>query len=168
MSRTERIAICPGSFDPITLGHQDIVRRALSFADRVVVAVAHKASQTKSGMFSVDERISLIEEVFADQPAVEAAEFDGLLVDFARSRGAALVVRGLRGVQDFEYEFQMALMNRELDPALETVFLAPDASRSFLSSSLVREIATLGGDVSPFVAEPVLRRLQQRMATRST
>jgi pantetheine-phosphate adenylyltransferase len=161
MTRTEKIAICPGSFDPITLGHEDIVRRALSFADRVIVAVAHKPSQSKAGMFPIEDRLALVREVFADEPAVEAAEFEGLLVDFARSRGASLVVRGLRGVQDFEYEFQMALMNRELNPGVETVFLAPAANRSFLSSSLVREIARLGGDVASFVSDPVHRRLQE-------
>ncbi|MQA90981.1 MAG: pantetheine-phosphate adenylyltransferase [Gemmatimonas sp.] len=168
MTRTDHIAICPGSFDPITLGHEDIVRRALSFADQVIVAVAHQSSHRKTGMFSIEERVALIADVFADDPRVEAAQFEGLLVDFARSRGADLVVRGLRGVRDFEYEFQMALMNRELYPGMETVFLAPDAGRSFLSSTLVREIASVGGDVSRFVAEPVLRRIEERRATRST
>jgi pantetheine-phosphate adenylyltransferase len=162
MSRPERIAVCPGSFDPITRGHEVIIRRALAVADRVVVAVASTASETKRGMFSLPERLGLIAEVFAGEPRVEAASFEGLLVDFARSRAASLIVRGLRGVKDFEYEFQMALMNRELRPEVETVFLAPYAGLSFLSSTLVREIATLGGDVSPFVSEPVLRRLRER------
>jgi pantetheine-phosphate adenylyltransferase len=160
-----RLAICPGSFDPVTLGHEEIIRRSLAFADRVVVAVAHRATQAKQGLFSVDERVEMLREVFADEPRVEAAEFQGLLVDFARRKGASLVIRGLRAVSDFEYEFQMALMNRALRPELETVFLAPDAERSFLSSSLVREVASLGGDVTPFVAAPVLRRLRERLET---
>jgi pantetheine-phosphate adenylyltransferase len=159
-----RIAICPGSFDPITLGHEDIIHRALRFSDRVVVAVAHRATQAKRGLFSVEERLELIRSVFRDEPRVEAREFQGLLVDFAREAGAQLVVRGLRAVSDFEYEFQMALMNRELSPAMETVFLATDADKSFLSASLVREVASLGGDVSRFVSGPVLERLRERLA----
>jgi pantetheine-phosphate adenylyltransferase len=158
----ERIAICPGSFDPITLGHEDIVRRGLRFADRVVVAVAHRATHEKRGLFTVEERVELIRAAFADEPRVEAAEFQGLLVDFARRRGARLVIRGLRAVSDFEYEFQMALMNRELSPEMETVFLATDADKSFLSATLVREIASLGGNVSRFVSAPVLEALQGR------
>lgn len=162
MSQPRRVAICPGSFDPITVGHEDIIRRGLRFADHVIVAVAHRASQTKQGLFSVDDRVRMIGEVFADEPRIEAAEFQGLLVDFARSRGAQLVIRGLRAVSDFEYEFQMALMNRELLPDMETVFLATDADKSFLSASLVREIASLGGDVSRFVSPSVLDALRRR------
>lgn len=160
MNDSPRIAVCPGSFDPITLGHEDIVRRGLRFADRVIVAVAHRATQSKKGIFTVEERVEMISEVFADEPRVEAAEFQGLLVDYARSRGAGLVIRGLRAVSDFEYEFQMALMNRELHPEMETVFLATAAERSYLSATLVREIASLNGDVSGFVSPPVLRRLR--------
>lgn len=162
MTSRSRIAICPGSFDPITLGHQDIIRRALRIADRVIVAVGHRATHVKRGLFEVPERLEMIREVFHDEAAVEVDDFEGLLVDFARKRGATLIVRGLRGVPDFEYEFQMALMNRELHPELETIFLAPDAERSFVSASLVREIWSLGGDVTPFVAEPVLHRLRSR------
>jgi pantetheine-phosphate adenylyltransferase len=157
----ERIAICPGSFDPITVGHEDIIYRSLAFADRVLVAVAHTATQTKRGLFGVAERVEMIRDVFADEPRVEAVDFTGLLVDFAREQGAQLIVRGLRAVSDFEYEFQMALMNRELYPAVETVFLAPDVEHSFLSSSLVREISALGGDVSRFVSPSVLKRLEE-------
>jgi pantetheine-phosphate adenylyltransferase len=160
----ERIAICPGSFDPLTLGHEDIVQRALRLADRVIVAVAYRATQEKRGLFSVEERVELIRSAFAAEPRVEPASFQGLLVDFARERGATLVVRGLRAVADFEYEFQMAQMNRELSPGLETVFMATDASRSYLSATLVREIAQLGGDVSGFVSPPVLRALDARVA----
>jgi pantetheine-phosphate adenylyltransferase len=157
-------AIYPGSFDPITHGHEDIVRRALRFADRVVVAVAHRATQRKEGLFPVDERVAMIADVFANEPRVETAEFEGLLVEFARTRHATVIVRGLRAVSDFEYEFQMALMNRQLWPELETVFLAPDARYSFLSASLVREIASLGGDISEFVAPSIAERIRRRFA----
>ncbi|MEX2282950.1 MAG: pantetheine-phosphate adenylyltransferase [Gemmatimonadota bacterium] len=156
---TGRIAIYPGSFDPITRGHEDIVRRALGFVDHMVVAVAHQRTQTKQGLFGIGERVQMIQEVFADESRVETAEFDGLLVDFARARGASIIIRGLRAVSDFEYEFQMALMNRSLWAGAETVFLAPDARYSFLSASLVRQIAALGGDISGFVAPSVLKRL---------
>ena len=162
-----RVAVCPGSFDPITLGHEDIARRALRFSDKVVLAVAHHPSRPKNGLFTVPERLEMIREVFVDEPSIEAAEFGGLLVDFARQRGASLIVRGLRTVTDFEYEFQMALMNRELHPDLETVFLAPDAGLSFLSASLIREISSLGGDVTGFVSPPVLDRLKEKAASQA-
>jgi pantetheine-phosphate adenylyltransferase len=154
-----RIAVYPGSFDPITLGHEDIVRRALQFVDEIIVAVAHRRTQRKDGLFPIGERVRLIETVFADEPRVRADEFDGLLVDYARSRNAPLIIRGLRAVSDFEYEFQMALMNRQLWHELETVFLAPDVTHTYLSASLVREIASLGGDVAPFVSPAVLEAL---------
>jgi len=160
--RAERIAIYPGSFDPITKGHEDIVRRGLAFLDRIVIAVAYHATHEKRGLFSIDERLTMIREVFHDEPRVEITAFDGLLVDFARERSAQLVVRGLRAVSDFEYEFQMALMNRQLYPELETIFLAPDVRYSYLSASLVREIASLGGDVDEFVAPSVRERLEAR------
>lgn len=162
MTDSPRIAICPGSFDPITLGHEDIIRRALGFADRVVVAVAHHASQSKRGLFPVAERLELVREVFADEPRVEAIEFDGLLVDCASRIGARMVVRGLRGVADFEYELQMAQTNRALRPGIETVFLAAAAGHAFLSATLVREIASLHGDVSAFVSPAVLRRIRAK------
>ncbi|HUH11885.1 MAG TPA: pantetheine-phosphate adenylyltransferase [Longimicrobiales bacterium] len=159
MPETRRTAIYPGSFDPITNGHEDIVQRALSFADEVVVAVAHTATHAKRGLFDIEERVALIGEVFKDEPRVRVTDFQGLLVEFAREQGAHLIIRGLRAVSDFEYEFQMALMNRQLDDGVETLFLAPDVRYSYLSASLVREIAKLGGDVSPFVAPVVLERL---------
>jgi pantetheine-phosphate adenylyltransferase len=162
MRADSRVAVFPGSFDPITLGHEDIARRALTIADRVIVAVAHSPTQSKRGIFSVTERIEMIREVFSDQPAIEAAEFQGLLVDFVRRAGASLVIRGVRGVIDFEYEFQMALMNRALEPAIETIFLAPDPARSFVSASLVREISGLGGDITPFVSPTVARHLEAK------
>ncbi|MCK5448425.1 MAG: pantetheine-phosphate adenylyltransferase [Gemmatimonadetes bacterium] len=155
----ERIAIYPGSFDPLTLGHDDIVRRCLRLVDRVLIAIAASASEAKSPAFSIDERVELTREVYSDEPRVEVVPFEGLLVDFARRRGARLIVRGLRAVSDFEYEFQMALMNRSLWPEIEVIFMAPASNYTFLSSSLVREVARLGGDVSGFVPLPVLREL---------
>ena len=157
-----RTAIYPGSFDPITHGHEDIVRRALNFCDHVIVAVAHRRTQKKSGLFAIEERRRLIEKVFADEPRVAVADFDGLLVDFARQQNARIIIRGLRAVSDFEYEFQMALMNRQLWDELETIFLAPDEHYSYLSASLVREIASLGGDVRRFVSPAVHDALSQR------
>jgi pantetheine-phosphate adenylyltransferase len=162
--RTARLAIYPGSFDPITNGHEDIVRRALRFVDRIIVAVAHRSTQAKQGLFSVQERVDMIREVFAGEPRVEVMAFEGLLVEFAQRQRARLIIRGLRAVSDFEYEFQMALMNRQLWPEVETVFLAPDVQYSFLSASLVREIASLGGDVSGLVAPAVHARLSERYA----
>ncbi len=148
-----RIALCPGSFDPLTLGHEDIVRRALSFADRVIVAVSHSPTTAKQGMFTVQERVEMIQEAF-----------QGLLVDFARARGASLVVRGVRGGVDWEYESQMAVMNRRLLSTLETVILPADPIHAHVSSTLVRQIAGLGGDVAPFLSPGVLRRVRARAA----
>jgi pantetheine-phosphate adenylyltransferase len=157
-----RTATYPGSFDPLTLGHEDIARRSLKFVDRLIIAVAHHPTQQKDRLFSVPERIEMLEECFADESRIEVVEFSGLLVDFCKRVNAMLVVRGLRAVSDFEYEFQMALMNRELDDKLETVFMTPGVEYTFISASLVREVASLGGDVSEFVSEPVLRRLEQK------
>lgn len=162
---SERLAVYPGSFDPITRGHEDIARRALHFCDRVIVAVAHRRTQRKSGLFEISERLELIREVFADEPRIEVADFTGLLVTFAREQNARLIIRGLRAVSDFEYEFQMALMNRHLWPSLETIFLAPDERYSYLSASFVREIASLGGDISAFVTPHVLDALRGRLQT---
>ena len=157
----DRVAVYPGSFDPITRGHEDLVYRTLRLTDRLIVAVAHTATQKKSSLFSVKDRVDLIKTVFADEPRVECTSFQGLLVDFCQEKGADLVVRGLRAVSDFEYEFQMAQMNQELSPGIETVFLTPDVNYSFLSASLVREVARLGGDVSAFVSPPVLQRMRE-------
>ncbi len=165
MSQSQHlVAIYPGSFDPITRGHEDIARRTLRIADRLIIAVAHTATQMKQGLFDVSERVALIQEVFEGEERLEAVAFSGLLVDFAKQRDARLVIRGLRAVSDFEYELQMAQMNRELWSGTETVFLAPELDYSFLSSSLVREVAELGGDVSRFVSPPVLARLQEKLA----
>ncbi len=154
------LAIYPGSFDPITKGHEDVARRSLRLADRVIIAVAYMATQEKGSLFSVEQRLELIEEVFREEERIECLSFQGLLVDLAREVEAQLVIRGLRAVSDFEYEFQMAQMNRELWSGVETVFLTPDQNYSFLSASLVREVARLGGDVAPFVSEPVLRQME--------
>lgn len=164
MSLTEPVtAIYPGSFDPITLGHEDIARRTLRIADRLIIAVAYTATQSKKSLFQVEERVELIREVFAGEDRVEAVSFRGLLVDFARERKAHVIIRGLRAVSDFEYELQMAQMNRELWDGIESVFLAPEVDYSFLSSSLVREVASLGGDVARFVSPEVLARLHQKL-----
>ena len=156
------VAVYPGSFDPVTLGHEDVARRTLRVCDRLVVAVAESSSQSKRHLFEVPERLEIMREVFAGDPGIECVSFSGLLVDFARDMGARFIVRGLRAVSDFEYEFQMAQMNRELWDEAETVFLAPDVPYSFLSASLVREVASLGGDVTSFVSPPVHERLRRR------
>jgi pantetheine-phosphate adenylyltransferase len=132
----------------------------LRLADRVVIAVAHTATQEKGSLFSVEQRLALLEEVFQGEERIECRSFRGLLVDLAREVEARFVIRGLRAVSDFEYEFQMAQMNRELWSGVETVFLTPDQKYSFLSASLVREVARLGGDISRFVPEPVLREME--------
>jgi len=162
MRLNESRVIYPGSFDPLTLGHDDIIRRVLRLAEGVIVAVAETATQSKRTAFSVEERVALIERVYRDEPGVEVVAFSGLLVDFARVRGARVIIRGLRAVSDFEYEFQMALMNRSLSPEIEVIFMAPDSKYTFLSSSLVREVAALGGDVSSYVPGPVLDALGER------
>ena len=163
---SKRVGIYPGSFDPITRGHEDIVQRGLEIVDRLIVAVAYRSTQEKRGIFSVEERVELIRQSFADDERVEVASFNGLLVDFARAQGASLIMRGLRAVSDFEYEFQMALMNRQLSPGIETVFLAPDVRYSYLSASLVREIASLGGDIDDLVAPHVKARLEAHLRAR--
>ena len=157
------VAIYPGSFDPITKGHEDLVRRTLRVTDRLVIAVSSTSTESKEHLFDVYERVELIQEIFAEDEHVEVSRFDGLLVDFARDLGAHVVIRGLRAVSDFDYEFQMAQMNQELGPEIETLFLVPEVEYSFLSASLVREVASLGGDVSRFVSAPVLRRLKEKI-----
>ena len=155
-----RTAIYPGSFDPLTKGHEDLIRRSLSLADRVVVAVAVHPS--KQPLFPVAERLALLQAAMGDDPRVAFESFDGLLAEFAKTVGASIVVRGLRAVSDFEYEFQMALMNRQLHPSLETVFLVPAVDLTYLSSSLVREVARYGGDVSALVHPAVAAALARR------
>ncbi|MFQ5745803.1 MAG: pantetheine-phosphate adenylyltransferase [Gemmatimonadota bacterium] len=162
MAPRERLAIYPGSFDPPTLGHDDLVQRSLKLVDRLILGVAETATHEKHPLFPVEERVDLMRELYGAEGAVEVVPFAGLLVDFAREQGAGLIIRGLRAVSDFEYEFQMALMNRSLWPQVEIIFMAPDSKYTFLSSSLVREVARLGGDVSRFVPGPVLERMAER------
>ena len=153
-------AIYPGSFDPITLGHLDVIRRASLIFDRLVVAVA--VNEAKHPLFNVRERVEMIEKAVEGLPGVEVAILDGLLVNCARDLGIFVVIRGLRAISDFEFEFQMALMNRRLEPRLETIFLTPQEEYTFLSSRIVKEVARLGGDVSPFVPPHVASRLAER------
>lgn len=155
-----RIAIYPGTFDPPTRGHEDLIRRSLSLADQVIVAVGDNAS--KQPLFSVAERLELLRGLVGAEPRIEVTSFTGLLADFARARGAHIVVRGLRVVADFEFELQMALMNRHLNSALETVFLAPATSLTFVSSSLVRDVARFGGDLGPLVHPDVAAALRRK------
>lgn len=155
-----KVAIYPGTFDPVTHGHTEIIHRARSLFDRVIVAVAK--SRGKAPVFTLEERVSLIERVLGDLPGVEVCGFNILLTDFSRQKNATIIVRGLRMVSDFEYEFQLASMNRHLAPDIETVFLTPAEHYSHLSSSLVREISGLGGDVSQFVHPVVVSALQEK------
>lgn len=155
------LAVYPGSFDPITNGHLDLIRRGTGLFDQLIVAVLRNPE--KAGLFSVEERLELMRESLLDIPTVEVAAFDGLLVDFAHDRGARHILRGIRALSDFEYEFQMALMNRRLAPDLETVFLMPREEFTFLSSRLVREVARLGGPVDAFVPPPVARCIKERL-----
>jgi pantetheine-phosphate adenylyltransferase len=156
-----QIAIYPGTFDPITFGHIDVIDRAVELFSHVIVLVARNT--TKAPLFTIDERVAMIREVLRDRKGVTVDCFDGLLVDYARRHKAGVVVRGLRAVSDFEYEFQMALTNRKLAPAIDTVFLVPHEGYTSLNSSIVREVARLGGDVSDFVPASVRRRLTQKL-----
>jgi len=158
-----RTAIYPGSFDPPTRGHEDLIRRSLLLADRLIVAVA--INPAKQPLFAPEERLAMLRAASGGDARVEFVAFEGLLADFAQRVGASVVVRGLRAVSDFEYEFQMALMNRQLYPALETVFLVPALDLTYLSSSLVREVARFGGDVSSLVHPVVAKALRDRFAT---
>ena len=154
------IAVYPGTFDPITNGHADLVRRAASLFDEVIVAVA--CGDSKKNFFSFDQRIELVQQTLRRQPRIRVVGFSRLLVDFAEHMNARIIVRGLRAVSDFEYEFQLAGMNRRLNSGIESVFLMPDEEYTYISSSLVREIANLGGDISGFVSPEVERALSRR------
>lgn len=158
-----RIGLYAGSFDPVTRGHEDVIRRSLAFVDQLVVAVATNVA--KKPLLEIEERKRLIALTLEGVDRVEIHEFDGLLVDFARALGATMSIRGLRAVSDFEYEYQMALMNRHLMPSLETLFMVPSVDLTFISSSLVREIARFGGDLSTLVHPEVARTLRERYAT---
>lgn len=155
-----RVAVYPGTFDPITLGHEDIVRRAAHLFDQVIVAVA--GSTSKQTLFSLEERVALAESVF-DGDNIRVVGFDGLLMQFVQAQGAQMVIRGLRAASDFEYEFQLAGMNRKLYPRLETLFMTPAEEFMFISSSLVREVARLGGDVNQFVSPGVELAIKQKL-----
>jgi len=157
-----RIAVFPGSFDPLTNGHVDIILRSARLFERIVVAVL--VNQEKKPLFSADERVDIIREVFREYSNVEAESFEGLLVEYARRRRASAIIRGIRAVSDYEYEFQMALMNRHLEPMLETVFMMPAEQYTYLSSRLTKEVFNLGGDVTglvPPAVEQAMRRKQE-------
>lgn len=158
----KRIAVYPGTFDPITLGHEDLVRRGAYLFDELIVAVA--GSTSKKTLFNLDERVQLAKEVFADFDNVKVMGFDGLLMKFVQQQHAQIVLRGLRAASDFEYEFQLAGMNRKLYPKLETMFLTPSEKYMFVSSSLVREVANLGGDVHQFVSATVENAIKGKLA----
>jgi len=155
-------AIYPGSFDPITNGHLDIIQRGLTIFDEIVVAIAHNVR--KEGLFAVDERIALIQKSLPGEKRVSVDSFDGLLVDYAQDVGAHTVIRGLRAVSDFEYEFQMANMNRKLNNHIETVFMMTGADHFYVSSSLVREVAALKGNITDLVPAPVAQALKERFS----
>ena len=161
---SEIIAIYPGSFDPLTNGHVDIIQRGSRLFDRIVVAILLNIE--KSPLFTVPERVDLAREVFAEYPNVEVDTFDGLLVDYARRKRASVIVRGLRAISDFEYELQMAMMNRKIEPEIETVFMLPGEAYSYLSSRLVKELARLGGPVKGLVPPIVEERLRGRVEVR--
>ena len=163
---TGSLAVFPGSFDPITNGHLDIIERSLSVFDQVVVAIL--VNLEKSPLFSVEERVEIIRETYRKQPRVRVETFTGLLVDYAERVGATVIVRGLRAISDFEYEFQMALMNRRLDPRIETVFMMPAEGYSYVSSRLVKEVFQLGGGVSALVPPVVERRLRDKYRDRTS
>ena len=161
------IAIYAGSFDPITRGHEDLIRRSCEFVDKLVVAVANNSA--KKPLFSPEERVDLIRAATGNDPRVEVKQFQGLLVDFAKEVGASLIIRGLRAVSDFEYEFQMALMNRNLSPRLETVFMVPSVETTYISSSIIREIAQYGGSLDNLVHPAVAEALKKKFdANRSS
>jgi len=163
--RRRSVAVYPGSFDPITNGHVDIIGRGLAVFERVIIAVLVNAE--KQPLFSTEERVRLIRQCFPGNPRVEVDTFSGLLVDYAQRVGATVIVRGLRAVSDFEYEFQMALMNRRLNPSIETVFMMPAESYSYVSSRLVKEVAELGGRVDKLVPALVAQELRARFPRRA-
>ncbi|MDQ7989713.1 MAG: pantetheine-phosphate adenylyltransferase [Candidatus Dactylopiibacterium sp.] len=158
---SQRLAVYPGTFDPLTNGHEDLLRRSAGLFERIVLGVA--ASRGKQPLFSLEERVDMAREVLSDLPNIEVIGFSGLLIDFVRDQGSRVIVRGLRAVSDFEYEFQMAGMNRRLHPDVETLFLTPGEEHTFLSATMVREIGLLGGDVSTFVHPIVARRIRDKL-----
>ncbi|NOT14798.1 MAG: pantetheine-phosphate adenylyltransferase [Methylotenera sp.] len=165
-STKKRIAVYPGTFDPITLGHEDLVRRAASLFDEVIVAVA--GSTSKNTLFNLEERVALAKSIFAAYANVKVVGFSGLLMQFVQDQHAQVVLRGLRAASDFEYEFQLAGMNRKIYPKLETLFLTPSEEYMFVSSSLVREVAALGGDVNQFVSKTVENAIKKKYVVGGT
>ena len=161
----KRVAIYAGTFDPMTRGHEDLVRRAVNLFDHVIVAIAE--SRAKRPFFTLEERVEMAKEVLAPYPTAEVCSFNGLLMDFLHLKGAKVILRGLRAASDFEYEFQMAGMNRNLFPEVETLFLTPSEQYMFISATMVREIAILGGDVSKFVQPSICERLSKRVVEHS-
>lgn len=159
-----RMVIYPGSFDPLTNGHLDLIQRAARLFDQVVVAVAK--SESKNPLFTLPERLELVQQAIKGYPNVVADSFDGLLVDYVSKRGGRAVIRGLRAISDFEFEFQLALMNRKLNEQVETIFMMPKETYTFLSSRIIKEIATLGGDVSAFVPAQVCAALGQKLKSK--
>jgi len=157
-----RVAIYPGSFDPVTNGHLDVIQRASTLFDKLIVAVAFNDQKHKSTLFSMDERITLLQQACAHIPRLRVVRLDGLLVDFAKQEEVAAIVRGLRAVSDFEFEFQMALMNRKMEPTLETIFMMPKEEYTYISSRIVKEIARLGGKVESFVPDCVVQALAKK------
>ena len=155
------IAIYPGSFDPFTLGHLDIVERSACIADELIVAVLRNSA--KNALFSTAERVSMIKELVSHIPNVRVDSFDGLTAEYAKEQGAAMIVRGLRAVTDFEYELQIAQTNRVINPAIDTVFLTTNIKYSYISSTIVKEVASYGGDISKFVPEPVMSRVFEKL-----
>ncbi len=160
-----KIAIYPGSFDPLTNGHLDVIQRAAALFDRVIVAIAHQSD--KDPLFTVQERVKMARQATFSLGNVEVDDFKKLLVDYVQSKGARVIVRGLRAVSDFEFEFQMALMNRTLAPKVETIFMMPKDSYSYLSSRIIKQITALGGDISSFVPPQVATALQQKFSKRT-
>jgi pantetheine-phosphate adenylyltransferase, bacterial len=158
-----RTAIYPGSFDPLTNGHLDVIERAIKLFDQVIVAVAH--NESKQALFTIDERIALVRDAVRNLPNVEVDTFENLLVNYAERRSAHAIIRGLRAVSDFEFEFQLALMNRKLNERVETIFMMPKDTYTFLSSRIIKEIARLGGDISTFVPENVREALTTKIKT---
>ena len=157
-----RVAIYPGSFDPVTNGHLDVIQRACTLFDELIIAVAFNDQKHKSTLFSIDERIALLRESCSELPRLRVVRLNGLLVDFAKQEKVVAIVRGLRAISDFEFEFQMALMNRKMEPTVETIFMMPKEEFTYISSRIVKEIARLGGNVQSFVPDCVVRALAKK------
>jgi pantetheine-phosphate adenylyltransferase len=157
-----RVAIYPGSFDPVTNGHLDVIQRASTLFDELIIAVAFNDQKHKSTLFAIDERIMLLQETCAHLPRLRVVQLNGLLVDFAKQEKVVAIVRGLRAISDFEFEFQMALMNRKMEPTVETIFMMPKEEFTYISSRIVKEIARLGGNVQSFVPDCVVRALAKK------